>query len=293
MMKSKYMFCRTLLPAAIFVLVLARVGLLPADEPMRVMSFNIRYGTANDGDNHWRLRKELVVKTINDYAPDLLGTQETIKFQADFLAANLTGYSAIGWSREKDPDKGEQCTIFFKTDRFQKVKTGQFWLSESPDVVASKSWDSSLPRIATWVRLRDTQNSGKEFLFVNTHFDHRGSEARHESAKLIVRKLAKFDVENVVVTGDFNCGESSAPYQAIVGASGFSLQDSFRVKHPQQVKSKEGTFNGFRGTDSGARIDWVLHSGGFRTQSAEINKTNLNGRYPSDHFPVTASLQFK
>ena len=261
-----------------------------ADDSLRVMSFNIRFGTANDGANHWKTRDQLVLKTIQDYQPDLLGTQETLKFQAEFLQKNLKGYAAIGRSRQTDPDQGEQCTILFRKSRFKLLDQGQFWLSETPQKIASKSWDSSLPRIATWVKLRDNQTE-RTFYFLNTHFDHVGKKARHESAKLIARKVAEFK-SPTVVTGDFNSGEGSLPYQALVKSDVVQLVDTYRATHAD-AKPGEGTFNGFRGLDQGARIDWVLATSDWVIKQAEINKFNKDGKYPSDHFPVTASLQLK
>ena len=261
-----------------------------AEEPIRTMSFNIRYGKANDGDNHWRTRHQLVLKTIKDYKPDLLGTQETLNFQAEYLQKNLPKYASFGRSREKDPNQGEQCTVFYLKSRFELLDKGQFWLSEKPEEIGSKSWDSSLPRIATWVKLKDRSNK-RTFIFLNTHFDHRGKVARHESAKLIARRVAEFKLPTII-TGDFNSGENSDPYKALVKNRMTEILDSFRAKYPEKQKG-EGTFNSWRGTDSGARIDWVLSTSEFDVKQAAINKFNENGKYPSDHFPVTASLQFK
>ncbi len=258
---------------------------------IRVMSFNIRFGTARDGDNHWKKRHQLVIDAIQDFDPDLLGTQETLSFQADYLKQNLTGYEYVGWSRGKDPQKGEHCGILFRKKRFEKVKAGQFWLSETPDKVASKSWDSSLPRIATWVVLKDKANGGQQFLFLNTHFDHRGSQARLESAKVISKWIKKNHAsDSIIITGDFNCGTSSKPYQVFFGKDS-KWTDTYRAQNPK-VKKNEGTFNGFKGTKTGSRIDWVLHCGQFKTKSASINDYNKNGRYPSDHFPVTATIMW-
>lgn len=275
--------------ATILALIIPPVG-AGCEEPLRVMSFNIRYGTAKDGDNHWNNRHQLVLKTIQQFKPDLVGMQEVLNFQADYIREHLDGYKSVGRSREKDPNRGEQCTILFRKDRFKQLDWGQFWLSETPDAIGSKSWDSSLPRVATWIRLQD-KSGGREFVFLNTHFDHRGQQARLESAKLIARKVKEFSLP-VIITGDFNCGEASEPYLALTKAKGIRILDSYRQFRPKKTE-KEGTFNGFRGTDNGARIDWILHTPEFRCQSAAINRYHENGRYPSDHFPVTAILQFK
>lgn len=259
-----------------------------AGEPaeLRVMSFNIRYGTAKDGDNVWGNRRDLVVDTIRAFDPDLLGTQETLPFQADYLMAKLPGYTKIGWSRDAS-ENGEQCAIFVRTDRFQVAESGQFWLSENPDKKYSKSWDSSLPRVLTWVILRDKQDPGDEFVFANTHFDHRGKKARIESAHLIQRRAAELSGTPVILTGDFNCPERSEPWQAITASN--LLRDTYRVAHSRNIDD-EGTFNGFAGRTKGARIDWVMVTEDFKVESAAIDRTNREGRYPSDHFPVTTVL---
>jgi endonuclease/exonuclease/phosphatase family metal-dependent hydrolase len=259
-----------------------------ADIPaLRVMSFNIRYGTADDGPNAWTHRKDLVVQTIRSFNPDLLGTQETLPFQAQFITAELPEYSTIGWTRDENRN-GEQCTIFYRTDRFDLVESGQFWLSETPDHKYSKSWDSSLPRVAAWVLLRDTKGSSKEFVFSNTHFDHRGSKARHESAKLIHERARARNGFPIILTGDFNCPEGSIPWSALTSSK--LLRDTRRLVHPQ-AQNEEGTFNGFKGPAGSSRVDWILATDHYDVLSADIDRTHDNGRYPSDHFPVTTVLK--
>ena len=261
-----------------------------AGEPVvKVMSFNIRYGLAKDGDNEWSKRSDLVLETITSFEPDLLGTQETLKFQAEFLKTQLPShYGYVGKTRDANP-KGEQCALFYRKDRFDLIATHQFWLSETPDVPVSKSWDSSLPRIVTLAVLKDKSNN-VEFTFYNTHFDHRGQVARLESATLLRKTIeARAEKTPVIVTGDFNCGSDSKPYAQLIGSQ--RLFDSFRLANPQP-KPNEGTFNGFKGTKSGARIDWIVHSGQFNPIAAAIDDRNRNGRYPSDHFPVTAILEW-
>ncbi len=261
---------------------------------LRVMSFNIRLGVAKDGDNHWDKRKNLVVKTIEEFNADIVGTQETWNFQAEFLSQELDGYSYAGRSRQAQPDEGEQCGILFRSSRFDKLVEGHFWLSESPDQPASKSWDSSLPRMATWLKLWDRDND-KSFYVINTHFDHRGETARYESSSLIRRFITSLGVESeVVITGDFNAGVGSWPYAALFGPDDRlrNVLDTFRVRYPERSPS-EGTFNGFKATDSGDRIDWIGATTGWEIESASIVKTHYDNRYPSDHFPVTAVLNLK
>ena len=271
------------------VLLLTIGGFAAAADDLRVISFNIRYGTANDGKDAWPARQALVLDVIQKYQPDLLGTQETLPFQADYLKSQLPEYVYCGWSRDTSPD-GEQCGIFVRTARFDVVESGQFWLSETPEEKFTKSWDSSLPRVATWVRVKDKESGGRKLLFVNTHFDHKGVEARKQSAILLRRRLAEMAPDQpAVVTGDFNCDEGSEPWAELV--SGNMLKDSLREIQPQKAGS-EGTFHGFTGKPGNARIDWILSTKHFTATESLIDHTSDNGRFPSDHFPVTAILKW-
>jgi len=263
-----------------------------ADTDVRVMSFNIRYGTARDGDNHWDKRRDFVVETIRAFNPDLLGTQETLGFQRDFLARALSEYDSLGVGRDDGQDKGEMMALFYRRERFEKLDAGHFWLSTTPDVPGSKSWDSSLPRMVTWVRLRDRRRpQSPPVCFFNTHFDHQGPTARLESARLIVKELQhRAEGASVILTGDFNSGEASPPYQALFPADG-RLVDTFRANRPDRTKD-EGTFSGFKpDAVDGARIDWIGVSRDWQIRSARIDRTAREGRTPSDHFPVTAVLR--
>ena len=266
----------------------------PAD--VRVMSFNIRFGTAADGDNHWEKRKQFLVDTIKAFDPDLLGTQETLAFQRDYLAENLQGYDVIGVGRDDGGENGEMMALFFKQSRFEKIEEGHFWLSQTPEQPGSISWDSALPRMVTWVKLRDRrQANAKPILFFNTHFDHRGAEARVESARLLRSRVVELGAGcRVVVTGDFNTGEESEPYKALFakyGGARSPLRDAYRVAFPERA-TNEGTFSGFKAdATSGPRIDWIAVSRDWRVVRASIDRTAREGRTPSDHFAVTAVLR--
>lgn len=272
----------------------AFAGLLEAVDnkkgEIRVMSFNIRLGVAKDGENRWDLRKELVVKTIREYNPDLLGLQEVFPMQEKYLRENLPQYFYYGRSRLVNPEEGEACSLMFKKDRFKATEKTTFWLSKTQDVPGSKSWDSSLPRIANVVFLKDNQADGKKLVFINTHFDHRGKVAREEAAKIIKNRVNDFEQGvRVVIAGDFNSGEDSKAYRSLVGGN---LIDTFRIAHPTRTE-KESTFTAWNGRLIGNRIDWVLCSSNFEVLSAQINRTHEGGRYPSDHYPVTAKLNYK
>ncbi len=273
--------------ATLCVAFLCQSGWAQDAPPLKVMSFNIRYGLAKDGDNHWKHRKQHVVTSIKKFNPDLLGTQETLKFQAEFLQSNLPDFDYVGRSRQADDDDGEQTAIFYRRERYERLGDGHFWLSETPDSIGSKSWDSSLPRMASWVKLRD-RKSNLQLYFLNTHFDHRGSEARRQSA-IVIRKWAeKLGNANIIVTGDFNAAENSPPYEQLVSKS--PLSDSYRALHKERGK-EEGTFNGWKPQFGGSRIDWILFSPQLKATSATICHDSYNGKFPSDHCPVTAVLE--
>jgi len=266
-----------------------------ASDSLKVMSFNLRYGAAKDVDNSWPNRKDLVLDTIRVSDPDLLGLQEVLGFQADFLKKNLPGYAFHGVGREDGKEKGEYVPLMYKTSRFALERSGHFWFSETPDEAGSKSWDSSLPRMLSWVALRDLKTE-KIFIFANAHFDHRGKVARLESAKLMRKRWESIEGNiPLIITGDFNTTEDGKPYEALVrGSSENSAQliDSYRVIHPAR-QPDEATFGGFRGIRNGSRIDWILHSEKFTTRNASINYTQDDGRFPSDHYPVEAVLRYR
>lgn len=289
-----------LLAVGLFVMVVLLCGpTLPAAEPgsdvIRVMSFNIRYGSARDGENHWDRRRDLVTDAIRTFSPDLLGTQETLDFQKDYIATQLPEYEAFGVGRDDGSDRGEMTAVFVKRARFERVQGGHFWLSETPDKPGSISWDSSLTRMCTWVKLRDRLNpEAPPLWFFNTHLDHRGPQSRIEAARLIRRRILDMcGNDPVVVTGDFNAGEGSEPYRALFGASGEEASpviDSYRKVHPER-SDEEATYNGFKAdARQGGRIDWIA-TRGLDVESATIDRSAPGGKTPSDHWPVTVVLK--
>lgn len=266
-----------------------------AGRDLRVMSYNIRYGTANDGDNHWEKRKDLLIETIKRFNPDLLGTQETLGFQRDYIATRLDGYDTLGVGRDDGRENGEMTALFYRRDIFEKLDGGHFWLSEKPEIPGSTSWDTALTRMVTWVKLRDRRDpKSKPIVFFNTHFDHRGEQARLESARLLRRRIAALGTDGrVVLTGDFNTGEGTDPYTALFAPDEKGtvlLRDAYRVINPKR-ESGEGSFNGFDpAKTNGPRIDWIGFAGAWQVESATIDHTVRDGHTPSDHFAVTAVL---
>lgn len=263
--------------------------------PLRVMTFNVRYGNAKDGDNHWDKRKELCVSRVTAFDPDLLGLQEALDFQNDYILGKLKDFGQVGVARDDGKTKGEYSTLMYRKERFDLVESGTFWLSETPDAPGSKSWDSSLPRIATWALLRDRKAGNRELLALNTHFDHRGPTARLESAKRIRAFLTpKAAGRPVVVTGDFNAGPNSGPYQALMdpGIDALSLQDVYAKVYASKPEPNEGTTHGFKETPGTTRIDWILCSPHFKPTAAAIDRHRVGLLFPSDHYPVTGVIDW-
>lgn len=261
--------------------------------PIKVMSFNIRYGDAKDGTNNWQYRKELVLQTIKVFDPDLLGMQEVLNYQGEYLRTNLTEYAFYGVGREDGNQKGEFVPVLFKTNRFELIKSGHFWLSETPETAGSKSWDSALPRVFTWVLLKD-KFANRELVYANTHLDHLGKVARIESAKLIRKRMAEFEGKYpIILTGDFNAYEDSDVYKFLIeGETGKKWIDTFRVIHPVRTPYERSS-HAWKHTFEGSRIDWILHTQDFVTLNSMIDYTCDEGRLPSDHYPVEAVIRYK
>lgn len=272
-------------------------------DSFRVMSFNIRYGTADDKENAWNLRRELVFDIINEYQPQIVGLQEALVFQLEEIVKNLPEYSYIGTGRDDGKKKGEYSAILYLKDRYKVISQNTFWLSDTPSVPGSKTWGNTLPRIVTWARLEDTQLN-REIYMYNTHFDHQSQPSREKSAQLLARRvMAREDLSiPAIITGDFNAGEYNSVIrylvedQPIMMSTGEALtnphpfKDTFRTRHPEAVKV--GTANRFEGYSVGEKIDYVFVSGSFSVIGAMIIRDNSQGRYPSDHFPVISDLKF-
>jgi endonuclease/exonuclease/phosphatase family metal-dependent hydrolase len=255
-------------------------------EPLRVMSFNIRFGTAPDEENAWPHRQSLVVKVIQDEAPDLLGLQECLREQLDVLTEAMPEYEKVGVGRDADGG-GEYSAILFRKSRFDLSDAGTFWLSDTPEIPASRTWGNNLPRICTWARLLDRTNR-RRFLFLNTHWDHESQPARLGAGELMGKRIAELSSaeEPAIVVGDFNAAPENPAFVTLLEAG--RLRDTFRLVHPNETDI--ATFNGFGQRSHSSKIDAVLATGEWKVKRASIVRTQDGDRYPSDHFPVTATL---
>jgi endonuclease/exonuclease/phosphatase family metal-dependent hydrolase len=277
--------------------------LFESSRPLRVMTFNIRYGTANDGPDHWNHRRDMVVQVFRDHRPDVVGMQEVLRFQLDEIRAALPQYSEISVGRDDGRHGGEASSILYLTGRFDVQEHGTFWLSDTPEVPGSKSWGNNITRICTWARLRDRQ-AGASFYLFNTHLDHQSQPARERGAELIAQRMnQRSHPDPIILTGDINAGEGNVVVRYLKGeAAGVPskpgesapvppLVDTFRVVHPDA--SPAGTFNGFTGRRDGEKIDYILTTPEWQVLDAAIVYDNRGGRYPSDHYPVTAVVRLK
>lgn len=270
------------------LLLLATACVLPPQESpkelalssVKVMTFNIRYGTAKDGDFSWPARRELVQDLIRREQPDVLAIQEALAFQLEEMAPILADYEKYGQHRNGGLS-GEFSGLFVHKNTCEVVASGEFWLSPTPEAVGSKGWDAALPRTAAWVEL--SVASGERMRVYGTHFDHRGRDARHNSATLMVEQ-ARGGPPSVFL-GDFNAEPGSPPIQAFVAAG---YRSALEFCDPTNTL---GTFNGFQNAQPTRRIDDVFCSPGLQPNSARILEDRVEGIWPSDHFPVVATVQ--
>jgi endonuclease/exonuclease/phosphatase family metal-dependent hydrolase len=253
---------------------------------LKVMSFNLCYPGENS-PNSWRERYPVIVDVLSSAKPDLIGTQEGMYGNLQDLARDLSGYRWFGCGRERD-NKGEHMAVFYREDVLELLDHGDFWLSETPEVPGSESWNTACPRMVTWGLLR--HRSGAEFVFVNTHLDHISQEARENGIRLLANRLEAFGDRPVVLTGDFNEGPSGKVHNLLVHQGGW--RDCFMADTANGNHSP-GTFHDYHDFEGGGpeqRIDWIMVRGPWTVSAYRKLEDNRNHQYPSDHYPVMAEL---
>ncbi|MEQ8211601.1 MAG: endonuclease/exonuclease/phosphatase family protein [Lacipirellulaceae bacterium] len=287
------------------------------DQPhaSRVMSFNIRFdeaeGYLSPKENSWislsgKHRRDLVLQMVSDFDPDILCLQEPLMNQVQDIRRMLTKHGFYGVGRDDGKQTGEYCAILFRRSRFEPVDQGTFWLNEQADQPGSRYPKTCCARIASWIILNDLLAEGRELVVLNTHWDHQIQDSRLFSAVLIRKRLPELAGDRpILVMGDLNVPPENPAFTQLVTPTQenpLRLIDSYRSVYPLpepidevrdqfRLRAEEGTFNNFKGWTYGNRIDFILHSKHFRTLEAGIVRFNKEGRYPSDHFPVTATLQ--
>jgi endonuclease/exonuclease/phosphatase family metal-dependent hydrolase len=302
-MKFHVPLCRIGLAAVVIVLASAGAAYAapaaktepPPSPAFRVMTFNVRNSNAPDGENAWPKRIELLFETVTRFDADLIGFQEVLALQHDEIKKRMPRYAFSGVARDDGKRKGEWSLVGYREDRFTAVTNGDFWLSETPTVVGSKSWDAALTRICSWVRLRE-KATGRELVFANTHFDHKGVVARQEASRVLSRQLS--DVAKgvpAILVGDLNITEDNPAYAVLVKPDtpgAIRWIDAYRSVHPTRV-ADEASFHAFKGGIAGSRIDFIFHTAHFEATASEIDRSARDGRFPSDHYAVTAVLKLR
>jgi len=256
------------------------------DTSFRVMTFNIRLMTYEENpENNWERRKELVLNTIKKYDADLIGFQEVMLPQYQYLQQNLTDYGFYGVDRTGTVFS-ESAAIFYRKSRFEVISEETFWLSETPEIV-SKGWDAGVQRTCTVIKFKDKLN-GKELYHYNTHFDNQGELAREKSAELVLEKIK--DLNNVILSGDLNTREGSDVYNNLVSGT---LKDS-KYLAPEDNTDEGGTTQGFGTFTRTIPIDFIMVTESYFkvTNYKIIRDTSEDGHYPSDHFPIFADLDY-
>ena len=260
------------------------------NDPVTAVTLNIRYDNPADGENAWPHRQEAVIEYLEKASADFIGLQEATPPQLLSIAEALENHGFIARTRERNGVGGEATPLFWRTDRWtiDPERNGTTWLSATPDVPGSRSWDSSLPRIVTWGRFT-ARDSGRAVWIYNTHFDHRGSQARLESGRLLARLIGdrSHPGEPVLVMGDFNCAPDSKPImemQAGGGSAPMRLVDVWSHANPDEEAN--ATWNGWKNTEVGRRIDLILVSKDCRVMKSMIQRPLVEGRPISDHWPV-------
>ena len=258
---------------------------------LRVMTYNLRYASMK-GSEAWPDRRPAMKSLLKQQAPDLMGTQEGVYHQVRDLAADLPEYDWIGTGRDGG-SRGEFMAIYYRRERFEPLAYDHFWLSDTPEVIASSTWGNTNRRMVTSVRFKD-RRSDKVFHLWNTHLDHALQPAREKAAELIKTRLAKIPSnEPVILMGDFNAEATRNPvYDTLTQGIGFT--DSWFAA-AQRKNETLNSFNGFaKPVFNSARLDWILYRGDAEVALAEVVVDGSpEGRQPSDHHPVLARMTWK
>jgi endonuclease/exonuclease/phosphatase family metal-dependent hydrolase len=240
----------------------------------------------DDGPQSWPFRKDALIETIRLVGPEILGTQETWDEQSSYILAHFPHYQAFGRGRFGDT-RDKHNKVFYNGERLTLLDAGDFWISETPDVPGSKAWDIPSPRMITWGRMK--LDGVHEFVLLNTHFPYgRGAdEARRQTARLILENIATLPpAMPIIFTGDFNARPGGEVYEALASV----LQDAWTTS--AATIGPEGTVHGFGRFPAGGRVDWILYRGDVRVLFAETVTHTSGGLFPSDHYPVAATLEF-
>lgn len=252
-------------------------------DEIKAMTFNVRVDTIIDGFRRWKQRKSAVIDTIADHKADVIGLQEALDRQVEDVSKALPQYAHYAVGRGDGDDKGETCAIFYRRDRFALRDSGTFWFTDTPEK-PGRDWGALWPRICSWVHLQQ-KDTGESFYVYNVHMDALSQRSREKSAKLLAERIAQRKTDDpFIVMGDFNMklNNSAMKYLHEVGRANprVAMTDAWRQLNP-------------RGNGDGTRIDHIPLSKEFEAVSVLHDERKVDGRHPSDHYPVIASFRFK
>ena len=269
------------------VLILLTITSSIYPQPHTIVSYNIRYDNNWDIENSWEIRRSNIIQMLIKYSPSILGIQEGLLNQVQYIDSSLINYDFVGVGRDDGKNKGEFCAIYFDTTRYVLLKNSTFWLSETPDTI-SVGWDAALERICTYGLFKD-RITKKEFWVFNTHFDHMGSIAREKSSRLILKRIKKINRQSlpVILMGDFNSIPNSPPVKEIIT----ELSDALQISK-EKLHGPRGTFNGFNeDLPIEKRIDYIFTKKLKVLSYRHINDRLENNRHISDHLPVMIKIK--
>ncbi|HUF63745.1 MAG TPA: endonuclease/exonuclease/phosphatase family protein [Verrucomicrobiales bacterium] len=287
--------------ASFLTTLIIREPVFADDLVIEAVTFNIRFANPDDGPNAWEHRSSIASDLIRRLDPDILGVQEALASQIRDLEAALPHLSREGVGRDDGLEAGEFSPIFYRNDRFQRIEGGTFWLSGTPEEAGSNTWGAACVRICTWLLLEDKATQ-RRFAVYNAHFDHQAAAARARSARLIAQTIVKRGHHEIpyLILGDLNATPDDAPLRFLIGDGAIIEPDGPLETSPLPLRNtlqgpdagQRRTFNGWRGGTTGEQIDYILAPPFARVLGSAIIRSNTGGRFPSDHYPVSATLAF-
>lgn len=274
-----------------FLLIAFTLSLNAQNNSVSIMSFNMRYDNANDGINRWDNRREWITDYLNFTTPDIIGTQELLHHQLQWLDNSLPKYKYVGVGRDDGKEDGEYAAILYNKNLYDLLESNTFWLSATPDKVGSRGWDAACNRVVTWAHLSSKKTEHTFYVF-NVHFDHRGEVARQKSVELILEKLPEITQgKTAFLLGDFNANCETAVYTQLEGSD--YLQDTRLIA--KKYYGPSWTFNGFGSSErDNNRIDhiFVSEGGEVKVQKHIIAAERRQDQFISDHYPVMVQVKF-
>lgn len=272
----------------VFVTLILVSNLISAQN-IRIITYNIRYNNPGDGINAWPNRSQQVAALLEFHQADIFGLQEALIGQIQDINKQLPHMKWVGVGRDDGKEAGEFSPLFYNSKKFKALKSGWFWLSQTPEK-PGLGWDAACNRVCTWLLL-EADKKDQQFMVFNTHFDHQGTKARTESAKLILQKIKELNRDNlpVILTGDFNLTPEQEPISVITK----ELKDSRSISKDAPY-GPAGTFNGFKfDSPLKERIDYVFVNNRVEVKQYGVLSDSKDQRYPSDHLPVFVNFELR